>query len=429
MRSYSESTQIGFRLRGLEPGDLYRYPPEQRKVFWGFVVDAGLKRKDAELAKGLDKDGHPLKPLKLRSIKYRKSEVGPTRKTAPPLEPALALSRVRSLLVGRPHTDSAEFWWGFDAISGKSFAFVLRAQREQGRDVFGLSPAGQAWVRAKAWDAWERWKQTQFIAKEIQRPSTLGRQLPKYQVKREIHGRVDIKNIDVSGHEELIKREIAAGRFTGFRRLNVRGEQWKPGAGLGTVTKAPSAPKTPSAPKAPSALQPVSSAAQNISRAIEYGKAAGYEFRKISREQLQNYGYTDMQIQSTPAFYDYNVNTLYVNPHSSFWETAAEDARLLHEQGWWSTSQYLGVIAHEIGHFKHHQAIGKDYFLPIMRSELALSAPEKDLIRNHVSSYAATNPVELIAEVQAGVKFGKHYSSEIWEIYRKFRGPQIEGMP
>ncbi len=131
-RSYSESTQVGYRIRGIEPPDLdTRYPEATHKLFWSWVVDLGLKRKDYELARGWNKDGAPMKRLAPGSIKYRKSEVGPTDKHAPPLEPAHALSRVRSLLTGRPHANSAEFWWGFDSVSGESFARILRAQRER----------------------------------------------------------------------------------------------------------------------------------------------------------------------------------------------------------------------------------------------------------------------------------------------------------
>ena len=67
--------------------------------------------------RGWDKNGkvHRLKP---KTIKYRKSEVGPVHPNAPRLIPALNLSRVRSLLTGRAHTTSAEFWWKFDSVTG-----------------------------------------------------------------------------------------------------------------------------------------------------------------------------------------------------------------------------------------------------------------------------------------------------------------------
>ena len=139
--------QVGYRIRGIEPPDLLQYPDPVKLMYWGWVVELGLQAKDRDLAAGLDKDGAPLRPLKPESIKHRKSEVGPTFWNAPPLSPGQARSRVRSLLTGRAHLSSAEFWWRFDPITGRSFAEVLIGQRDAyGRDVFGLSPAGTGWV-------------------------------------------------------------------------------------------------------------------------------------------------------------------------------------------------------------------------------------------------------------------------------------------
>jgi hypothetical protein len=96
-----QSTQIGYRIRRIEPTDLSTYPDQIKLMWWEWVVEFGLLAKDRDLAKRLDKDGNPLRRLDPHSIKYRKSEVGPTFKNAPPLEPSYARSRVRSLLTGR----------------------------------------------------------------------------------------------------------------------------------------------------------------------------------------------------------------------------------------------------------------------------------------------------------------------------------------
>jgi len=237
------STQVGYRLR-IQPPDLSTYPDAAKLVWFGFVVKYGLVAKDKDLARGLGADGNPLKPLRPKSIKYRKSEVGPTFKHAPPLEPSYARSRVRSLLTGRPHTSSAEFWWRFDSHTGRSFAEVLRYQRDEyGRDVFGLSPRGTAWTLAQATKEWERWKREAGYARlPVTVPAHAGtvgsaRPVRKAEVLRpvrkiEVKGRVDLENFDLMGGEALVKRAISAGTFTGFRRLNARGERWKPGRGL-----------------------------------------------------------------------------------------------------------------------------------------------------------------------------------------------------
>ncbi|MGO8903897.1 MAG: hypothetical protein ACLQU5_37010 [Isosphaeraceae bacterium] len=144
------STQVGYRVSGIQPPDLDGYPDSVKKLYWGWVVAFGLEAKERDLARGLDKDGVPMRALQPKSVKYRRSEIGPTFRNAPPLEPSCARSWVQSLLTGRAHTSSAEFWWRFDSHTGKSFAEILRYQRDEyGRDVFGLSPQGTAWVASR----------------------------------------------------------------------------------------------------------------------------------------------------------------------------------------------------------------------------------------------------------------------------------------
>ena len=151
-----ESIRVGFRSAGSGRRDLATYPDRVKLMYWGWVVDLGLQRKDKELARGWDKNGN-VHRLKASTIKHRKWEVGPVHPTAPRLIPALNLSRVRSLLTGRAHTTSAEFWWKFDAITGASFAVILHYAAEAGHDVFGLSPTGTAWVTREATKKWRAW--------------------------------------------------------------------------------------------------------------------------------------------------------------------------------------------------------------------------------------------------------------------------------
>lgn len=229
------STRVGYRVRGVEPADLSQYPDSVKLMFWGWVVEFGLEAKHRDLSKGLDKDGSPLRALKPKSIKHRKSEVGPTDRHAPPLQPSHARSRVHSLLTGRAHVNSAEFWWRFDSVTGNSFAAVLSHQAEQGRDVFGLSPKATAWVRQQAGKRWESWKaRTQT---QVQRAAMPGRQVARQSnaPRRPIvgvptRGRTDLENMDAGPGADLerTRRAIRAGQHTGFRRLNAEGERWTP---------------------------------------------------------------------------------------------------------------------------------------------------------------------------------------------------------
>ena len=232
-----QSTQVGFRIRGIEPTDLSTYPDRIKLMFWEFVTEAALQAKDKELAKGWDKDGnvHPLHP---KTIRYRKSAVGPVHKHAPRLIPALDLSRVRSLLTGRAHTTSSELWWKFDPVTGRSFAEILHYQAEKyGHDVFGLSPAGTAWVTSEATKQWSAWKAAGGVnrataevpgAKVSRKPEFLN---PIRKIN--LAGVKVLKGFDIAGDVEQVRRAILEGTSPGFRRLNTSFEQWTPGTGLG----------------------------------------------------------------------------------------------------------------------------------------------------------------------------------------------------
>ena len=136
--------------------------------------------------------------------------MGPVHPTAPRLIPALNLSRVRSLLTGRAHTTSAEFFWRFDAVTGASFAVILHYAAEAGHDVFGLSPTGTAWVAREATKKWRAWiaggggiRATQETADIKVSPKPVFRQpvktpIPKVEVRQPVK-KVDLTRYDLTG--------------------------------------------------------------------------------------------------------------------------------------------------------------------------------------------------------------------------------------
>jgi hypothetical protein len=150
-----------FKIRGIEPPDLASFPIETRKLYWGWVVELGLKAKGKEILAGLDKDGKPLKPIKPATKDHRKSAMTPSGKgdpNAPALIPGWQKSRTYSLLAGRALSTHAEFYWRYDAWTGASWGDVLAYQRKQGRDVIGISAGAIAKVKVQSWAKWEQWK-------------------------------------------------------------------------------------------------------------------------------------------------------------------------------------------------------------------------------------------------------------------------------
>ena len=113
---------------------------------------------------------------------------------------------------------------------------ILHYAAEAGHDVFGLSPTGTAWVAREATKRWRAWiaggggiRATKETADVKVSPKPVFRQpVRKVEVKQPV-AKVDLSRYDITrGEKSLIEKAIAAGRFKGFSRSNLRGEQWRP---------------------------------------------------------------------------------------------------------------------------------------------------------------------------------------------------------
>lgn len=204
---------------GIAPPDLKNYPEPVRMMFWGFVVDAGLKRKDRELAQGLNAKGEPLPGVLPATRKHRRSEMTPSGKgdpSAPYLMPGRRLSRTRSLLYGRAFKDYALFGWRYDAHTGDQWGAVLAAHARRGKayDVVGLSPAGIAAVAREAQKRWRQWLlgspvQAGLVASRPQSAVAHGRPLGTTDLTHATFG--------IGATREQAQRAIDEGRSSGFR--------------------------------------------------------------------------------------------------------------------------------------------------------------------------------------------------------------------
>lgn len=202
---------------GIAPPELRQQPEAVRLLFWGMVVDLGLKRKDWELARGLNAKGEPLPGVAAATRKHRKSEMTPSGKgdpRAPYLMPGRGLSRTRSLLAGKPHADYAEFFWRYDAWTGDQWGKILahHARRGTSYNVVGLSPKGIAWVAAQAAKRWRDYQAGRYV-EPIPQPRSAAASLPF-----ETPGRtnLDFATFGIGGDEASARRAIAEGRSSGF---------------------------------------------------------------------------------------------------------------------------------------------------------------------------------------------------------------------
>lgn len=194
-------------------------------MFWGWVVDLGLKRKDWELARGLNAKGEPLPGIAAATRKNRKSEMTPSGKgdpRAPYLMPGRGLSRTRSLLAGKAHADYAEFFWRYDAWTGDQWGRVLayHARRGKAYDVVGLSPKGVAWVAAQAAKRWRAFQAGRYV-EPVGQPARVAAG-PSPSSPPPGRTNLDFATFGIGGSEDQARRAIAEGRSSGF----MGAEEW-----------------------------------------------------------------------------------------------------------------------------------------------------------------------------------------------------------
>ena len=112
---------------------------------------------------------------------------------------------------------------------------------------------------------------------------------------------------------------------------------------------------------------------------------------------------------------------LFLNPGYPFWANPAEDARMQHAKGHWSSSDPMHIIRHEMGHLTQYKKSEADY----MRLSGMIFSPEEAAIAARVSAYAAESPREFVAEVFAAKLAQAAFDDEVMQLYRRLGGPGL----
>jgi len=222
-----------FELRGIEPAADWVWQAAGESVhrdFWREVVRLAKLAKDRELKAGLDRYGNPLAPLAESTREHRRSEMGTADPDAPPLTPAYGLSRTRVWFDGRAFANHAEFFWrgGW----GRILHFHrVGAGRLPVRDVIGLSRGSEAWVRAQAARWWSQRRDNLVADFDTGRIAATLRLQPGRTTRRverpapiPVVGITDLTRLSggTAEGDARVRRAIAAGTFTGFRKLGPR---------------------------------------------------------------------------------------------------------------------------------------------------------------------------------------------------------------
>ncbi len=134
------------------------------------------------------------------------------------------------------------------------------------------------------------------------------------------------------------------------------------------------------------------------------------------------------------AHYDPNVDAFVCNSNAPFWNNPGKVARQSEVTHFWTSGDPLHVVYHEMGHWENWQKMGQlgssgrvnHWIAWGSKSGTApFTSAELSLVRKHVSTYGATCPLEMVAEVYAGHLAGKTFPPEIIAIYKRFYGPPL----
>jgi hypothetical protein len=120
-------------------------PESEKRAYWKRLGELAVERKRRELRKGLDAAGNKLKRVLKRSR--------PDGADGPPLSPHQAESRFQKYVAVRSTASGVTIFWmaGWAKVVGGH-----RSGNANGvvRDVVGLSPASQRWVKESARRWW-----------------------------------------------------------------------------------------------------------------------------------------------------------------------------------------------------------------------------------------------------------------------------------
>jgi hypothetical protein len=87
------------------------------------------------------------------------------------------------------------------------------------------------------------------------------------------------------------------------------------------------------------------------------------------------------------------------------------------------------MVVHESIHAEHVEALEEQGWTPEeMREELlrsSLDDGEKEIMEGEISEYAASNPLEVVAEIGTKITLGEEVSDEALHVYEKYGGPKL----
>lgn len=207
-------------------------------------------------------------------------------------------------------------------------------------------------------------------------------------------------------------------------RIGIVGPDGK-GSGV-TPPPQPPAPKPPAvkpipaAPAKVAALSPAKSVRdRNIDAAVAFANARGVEVIRDARVYIAK-AHGEAKADRTAAQYAHRYGKIFINEKHRVWDDPGAFMEESSRTGWFSSDSTDHIIAHEVGHALNERAVGNAKYRELRERKFRPNISAS--IRENVSVYASTAPVEFVAEVYAGLSAGKSYNNAVMDLYRMLGG-------
>jgi hypothetical protein len=248
---------------------------------------------------------------------------------------------------------------------------------------------------------------------------------------------MDIENFTLSSTGDKLREAIEAGEFTGFRRLNARGEQWKPGTGI-PPTPSVLQRRGPVEPKLSMAdiSNPVSPASIKMTPEARVRELSDYTAKTLGVPSyvLDVNSFTTQfkgaAMDQARAGYDPKTKAIYWNLNSPAWENPAKHFESQRKEKLLVDPRPVGVAHHESGHAQLHAELIRQFgeaeamkrYWDLARDEFKAEPLLRTLIKKEASRVAALDKNEFVAEIYSGLMAGRNYSPQIMTLYDALGG-------
>ena len=254
--------------------------------------------------------------------------------------------------------------------------------------------------------------------------ATVRTAIPKKR-KFKATGRFDLHNASfggggIGGSREEVGQSIAEGNSTGFRQRG-RPSRFKPVVARKATKPLPRVDPLEATAPAATIRPPSAGAAANIGKAVAHAESLGIKVDRNGHRVIAK-AKGEEKARGIPASYASKTKTIYINEHSDYWHDPKGFMDAMKESRWFSTDKPVHAIVHETAHALHDRSVGEDQYNALRTK--TLSGTLKELIEKEVSGYAATNPLEFVAEVFTGRKSGKTYDPRLIKLYETMKGPR-----